>query len=165
MAGSRRPNVVMLVADDLRFDTIAGLGLGCRGIRTPHMDALVREGVAFTGAHLPGGTSGAVCMPSRAMFLTGRGPFHLQGSGEGIPAGHVTLPECFGAAGYETHVVGKWHNGRESLARSFKGGDEIFFGGMADHWNVPLYRFDATGQYAGRIPIVCWINDITNEVR
>jgi arylsulfatase A-like enzyme len=93
-------------------------------------------------------------MPSRAMFLTGRTLFHLQGSGEAIPPEHVTLPECFRGAGYETFGVGKWHNGREGFARSFSGGNEIFFGGMADHWNVPCYRFDPTGQYAGRLPMV-----------
>jgi len=147
----------MLVADDQRFDTIAALGLtdaGCRGLHTPHMDALARDGVAFTSTHMPGGTCGAVCMPSRAMFLTSRTSFHLQGVGEGIPSEHTMLPEHFRAAGYETHGIGKWHNGRESFARSFSSGDEIFFGGMTDHWNVNCYRFDPTGRYQGQLPIV-----------
>ncbi len=140
-----RPNVLVLFTDDQRFDTIACLG--DYPVKTPHMDRLVREGTAFTHACIPGGTSGAVCMPSRAMLHTGRSLFHLEGVGETIPSGHTMMGETFQEAGYRTFGSGKWHNGRASFARSFKNGDEIFFGGMADHWNVPMYHFDPTGQY------------------
>jgi arylsulfatase A-like enzyme len=86
-------------------------------------------------------------MPSRAMMHTGRTLFHLQGAGESIPPEHATLGEAFRAAGYRTFGAGKWHNGRESFQRSFCDGDEIFFGGMADHWNVPVYHYDPAGRY------------------
>jgi arylsulfatase A-like enzyme len=88
------------------------------------------------------------------MLLTGRSLFHIQGEGEEVPAAHVTMGECFGHAGYETYGVGKWHNGKPGFNRSFAGGDEIFFGGMWDHWNLPTFRFDPTGQYAATLPMV-----------
>ncbi len=146
------PNVLFFLTDDQRFDTIGALGNPL--IRTPNLDRLVARGVSFRRAHIPGGTSGAVCMPSRAMLHTGRSLFHLDDVGQEIPREHATLGETFRRAGYECHGIGKWHNGRMAFARSFTGGDEIFFGGMSDHWNVPAYHFDPTGEYAARLPRV-----------
>jgi arylsulfatase A-like enzyme len=147
-----RPNIVFVLADDQRFDTIAALGNP--QIQTPHLDALVARGVAFTRAHIPGGTCGAVCMPSRAMLHTGRTLFHLDHEGQAIPLNHTLLGEVFRQAGYAVFGTGKWHNGIESYARSFSDGDEIFFGGMDDHWNVPAFRFDPTGRYNQKLPMV-----------
>ncbi len=146
------PNIVFLFTDDQRFDALGAVSPGL--VRTPHMDRLAARGVHFTHAHIPGGTSGAVCMPSRAMVNTGRTLFRLSGAGECIPPAHVTLGECFRQAGYRTFGAGKWHNGRESYHRSFSAGAEIFFGGMADHWNVPAYDFDPSGKYDKTCPVV-----------
>ena len=158
-----RPNIVFLLTDDQRFDTIRALGN--RHIHTPNLDWLVRHGTAFTHACIPGGTSGAVCMPSRAMLNTGRTLFHLRGAGEEIPPGHTTMGEAFRAAGYATFGAGKWHNGAASFARSFTDGGEVFFGGMADHWNVPVYDFDPTGRYDARCLFVAnpWTSNQTQE--
>ena len=147
-----KPNVVFLFADDQRFNTIRALGN--REVFTPALDSLVDKGTTFTHAHIPCGTSGAVCMPSRAMLHTGRTLFHLVGAGERIPEEHITLGQAFRNNGYRTFGTGKWHNGRESFQRSFTDGDEIFFGGMADHWNVPAYHFDPTGKYDATCPII-----------
>lgn len=147
-----RPNIVFFFTDDQRFDTIHALGN--ERIDTPNMDRLVRDGVAFTRCHIPGGTVGAVCMPSRAMLHSGRTLFHLENSGESIPEQHALMGETFRRNGYATFGTGKWHNGPESFSRSFEHGDEIFFGGMADHWNVPAYHFDASGKYDGQLPYV-----------
>jgi len=146
-----KPNVLVLFTDDQRFDTIAALGN--EAISTPNIDRLVSRGTACTHAHIPGGTSPAVCMPSRAMLHSGRSLFHIHQNGPSIPADHTTMGEAFGSAGYRTFGTGKWHNGRESFNRSFAEGDEIFFGGMADHWNVPAYRYDATGRYDSTLPM------------
>jgi len=145
-------NIVFFFTDDQRFDTIGALGNDA--VRTPNIDALVRRGTTFTHAHIPCGTSGAVCMPSRAMLHTGRTLFHIQGAGQEIPTEHVTLGEAFRAAGYCTFGTGKWHNGRTAYHRSFSDGAEIMFGGMADHWNVPMYHYDPTGAYDAQCPIV-----------
>ena len=144
------PNIVFFFTDDQRFDTIAALGN--EHIITPTLDSLVRDGVTFTSAYIMGGTSGAVCMPSRAMLHTGRTLFHIEVQGQAIPTDHTTMGECFQQAGYETFGTGKWHNGTESYARSFTAGAEIFFGGMDDHWNVPAHDFDPDGKYESRLP-------------
>lgn len=146
----KKPNILFILTDDQRFDTIHALGNP--DIKTPHLDALVREGTAFTNAHIPSGTVPAVCMPSRAMLNTGRTLFRIYRDGQSIPPEQATMPETFRAGGYETYGTGKWHNGPESFARSFSSGDEIFFGGMWDHWNVPVYNFDPSGRYEQQIP-------------
>jgi arylsulfatase A-like enzyme len=148
----KRPNILVLFTDDQRFDTIRSLGNP--NIHTPHMDDLVRRGTSFTHATIMGGTSGAVCMPSRAMLLTGRGLFHIERTGNGIPEEHKMMPEFFKDLGYQTYGIGKWHNGRKAFARSFTGGAEIMFGGMSDHWNVPVYDFDPAGAYEKRKPVI-----------
>src|SRR5262245_35950377 len=72
-ADGTRPNVVFLLADDLRADTIAALGNPAA--RTPNLDALVRRGFALTNAYCFGGNSPAVCTPSRNMLLGGNAYF------------------------------------------------------------------------------------------
>lgn len=70
----RRPNVLFLHADDQRPDTIAALGNPA--IITPTLDALAKRGLAFRNAYNFGGNSGAVCLPSRNMLLSGKTFFH-----------------------------------------------------------------------------------------
>jgi arylsulfatase A-like enzyme len=145
-----KSNVLFVLTDDQRFDTIGALNNTV--VKTPNMDRLVAMGTAFTHAHIPSGTSGAVCCPSRAMLHTGRSLFHLKGSGGQIPEEHTTMGEVFQGEGYDTFGTGKWHNGRPAFKRSFTDGEHIFFGGMHDHWNVPCYHFDPTGAYATQLP-------------
>ena len=147
-----KPNVLLFFTDDQRFDTISALGGSA--VHTPNIDRLVQRGTAFTHAHIPCGTHGAICMPSRAMLHTGRTLFHLHDSGSSIPDDHAMLGETLRSAGYRTWGAGKWHNGRASFNRSFDDGDEIYFGGMADHWNVPAYHYDPTGHYDKRLPYI-----------
>ena len=132
----KRPNVLFLLTDDQRYGTIHALGND--EISTPNLDALVRRGMAFTRAHIPGGTASAVCMPSRAMLNSGRTLFHLEECGKNIPECDTTMGESFLRAGYHSVGIGKWHNGVGSYARSFDDGADVFFGGMWDHWNVPV---------------------------
>ena len=134
-------NVLVLFSDDQRFDTIHALGN--RDIETPHLDRLARDGFVFTHAFIMGSMQGAVCVPSRAMFLSGRTLFHVPENLANVP----TWPEVFKNHGFATFVTGKWHNGRESLARSFTSGSAIFLGGMHDHLTVPVFEFDPTGKY------------------
>ena len=147
-----KPNVLLFFTDDQRFDTIRGLGN--TAISTPNIDRLVARGTAFTHAHIPCGTHGAICMPSRAMLHTGRTLFHLEDSGSSIPRSHTMLGEALRGQGYRTWGAGKWHNGREAFNRGFDDGDEIYFGGMADHWNVPAYHYDPSGSYDTRLPYI-----------
>lgn len=162
-ASGKKPNVLFFFADDQRFDTINALGND--HISTPNMDKLVQRGTSFTHAHIPCGTSGAVCMPSRAMLNTGRTLFHIEGAGQSIPNNHTTIGEAFQNAGYETYGIGKWHNGTESYARSFTDGAEIFFGGMNDHWNVPACDFSPDGNYENKLCPFSISPGTTNELR
>lgn len=130
----KKTNIVFFFTDDQNFNTINALNN--KEVITPSMDRLVKEGVSFTRAHIPCGTCGAVCMPSRAMLNTGRTLFHLDREGQEIPEEHTLIGEMLQSAGYRTFGTGKWHNGTRAYARSFSDGAEIFFGGMDDHWNV-----------------------------
>jgi arylsulfatase A-like enzyme len=140
--GKARPNVLVLLADDLRFDTIRELGNP--EILTPTLDRLVREGTAFTRAYIMGGDQPAVCVPSRAMLLTGRDLFKV---GRAIPDDAPLWPEVMGKAGYATFGTGKWHNGPRTYARAFMAGGNVFFGGMSDQTRVKVYDFDPSGKY------------------
>ena len=147
-----KPNIVFFFTDDQRYDTIRALGN--EFIHTPNIDKLVKMGTTFTHGHIPSGTSAAVCMPSRAMVLSGRSLYHIDGAGQTIPEEHVILGSALRDAGYQTFGIGKWHNGKESFNRGFTGGKDIFFGGMHDHWNVPVHDYDPDGNYKGRAPYI-----------
>ncbi|MEK7676868.1 MAG: sulfatase-like hydrolase/transferase, partial [Verrucomicrobiota bacterium] len=143
-----RPNILFLFGDDQRFDTIHALGN--RQIQTPNLDRLVRDGFSFTHTFCMGSLVPAVCVPSRAMMLTGRSLFRATtqpASGE-IPPTAPTWPEVLRQAGYSTVGIGKWHNDRAAYARSFTGGGPVFFGGMTDHTKMAVHHFDPTGVYA-----------------
>ena len=149
-ANAQRPNILFLFADDMRSSTIRALGNN--EIITPNLDRLVQSGTAYVNNYIMGGTSGAVSMPSRAMLMTGRNLFSLDREGQTIPKEHAIMGETLRNAGYQTFGIGKWHNGKEAFNRGFGNGREIFFGGMADHWNVPTFDYDPSGEYAARIP-------------
>ena len=152
MSNVKRPNIVFILTDDQRYGTIHALGND--EIQTPNIDALVARGTSFLGAHIPGGTASAVCMPSRAMINSGKTLFRFADNGKDLPEETVTMGQALRESGYRTHGIGKWHNGTDSYARSFCGGDDIFFGGMWDHWNVPVCRYREDGIYDHEIPFV-----------
>jgi arylsulfatase A-like enzyme len=125
-------NVLFILSDDQRADTIRALGN--EHIETPHLDRLVERGTAFTRAYCMGGNQGAVCVPSRAMLMTSRALWRVE---ENL-TGQETWPEQFAAAGRVTFMTGKWHNGKESLLRIWPAGEAIFLGGMGDPFKLPL---------------------------
>lgn len=131
-AAESKLNVLVLFSDDQRADTISALGN--LHIQTPHLDKLVRGGTAFTRAYCMGAMQGAVCVPSRAMLMSGRTLFrakdNLQGQG--------TWPEAFAKEGYATFITGKWHNGDPAVKRSFHSGKAVFLGGMGWPYELPL---------------------------
>jgi arylsulfatase A-like enzyme len=129
-------NVLFLFNDDQRADTIAALGNPV--IRTPNLDRLCHQGLAFTRAYMQGGFNGATCVPSRAMLLSGQSLFHAD---EKLLR-HETWPAAFGRAGYVTFATGKWHNGKESLPLSFQQARAIFAGGMTDLLKAPLSNLE-----------------------
>ncbi len=143
----RRPNILMLVADDQQPGTIGSMGL--RPVLTPHLDSLAREGMTFANACNMGSTCGPVCIPGRAMLLTGRPLYQLKDKGFNIPPDHVMLPEYLRSEGYTTFGCGKWHNDPASFQRAFSRGDRIFFGGMLDdQTQVPVKHLGPNGKLA-----------------
>jgi arylsulfatase A-like enzyme len=137
--GPPKPNVLFLFSDDQRADTLAALGNS--HIRTPNLDRLVREGTTFTRAYCMGARQGAVCVPSRAMLLSGRTLFRIHPDLQE----QATWPEAFAKAGYTTFLTGKWHNGVASARRCFQEGRAVFFGGMGDPYKLPVQDFTAAG--------------------
>lgn len=120
----RRPNVVLIYADDLGWRDTGHTGSDY--YRTPHIDGLARAGITFTNAY----AAAATCAPSRAALLSGRSPAAigffglagvtlpsarlrvLQATGRPqYPAEDVTLAHALRDAGYRTGMVGKWQLG------------------------------------------------------
>src|SRR5687768_14500286 len=100
----RRPNVLFVLADDQRSDTVRALGNP--EIHTPTLDALAGRGFAFTNAYCQGSMVPAVCTPSRTMLLTGRSLFRIPDPRAKVYDG-PTLGGVFKAAGYDTLCVSK----------------------------------------------------------
>jgi arylsulfatase A-like enzyme len=112
-AAAERPNIVLIIADDLGA---ADSGpYGAKGVRTPHLDRLAREGRRFTQAF----NTCSSCSPSRSSIITGRYP-HSTGAEMlhmPLPKDQVTFVEKLKAAGYWTAQAGKWHLGPQVMDR------------------------------------------------
>lgn len=137
----RRPNVLFILADDQRADTIGAHGNP--HIKTPHLDRLAARGFSFRRNYVFGGNSGAVCVPSRAMIMTGKTWFQVDAP---TLKGERLLPEILADHGYATFATGKWHNGQASWLRAFRSGRSVMFGGMSDHTRVPVRDLGADGK-------------------
>jgi arylsulfatase A-like enzyme len=142
---SKRPNFLVIVADDLGFSDLGAFG---GEIRTPNLDALARQGLRFTDFH-----TAPACSPTRAMILTGTDP-HIAGLGtldevasrsqRGQPGyeGYlnervVTVTELLRDAGYRTFMSGKWHLGMTLETSPHTRGFERSFAllpGAANHY-------------------------------
>lgn len=115
-AGGARPNIIVVLADDLGFGDVSCYNPRSR-ITTPHADRLAAEGMRFTDAHTPS----AVCTPTRYGLLTGRYCWRtrlkyrvLDGFDPPlIEPGQVTVASLLKQHGYSTACVGKWHLGLE----------------------------------------------------
>ena len=141
-AEGKRPNIILLFADDQRPDSIGAFGNP--HIRTPNLDRLSRQGFRFSRNYCAGSYSGAVCVASRTMLMTGRHWMRVNDrrNWSGLPL----LPEVLAQSGYKTFITGKWHNGHTSLKRAFQQGRNVFMGGMSDHTKVPVSDLTSEGQ-------------------
>ncbi len=109
-----RPNVLFILTDDQRQDTIAALGNP--HIQTPNLDGLVRSGVTFRNAYCMGGFSAAVCLPSRMMIQRGRAWFSVRNQAPDYPHIAKTMNE----AGYVTFHLGKKGNEDQQSHKSYQ---------------------------------------------
>jgi arylsulfatase A-like enzyme len=156
----KRPNFLVIVADDLGFSDIGAFG---GEIDTPNLDRLAHAGIRFTDFH-----SAPACSPTRSMLLTGT-DHHIAGIGtmlEVVPPGFkgapgyegylndrvVALPELLRDAGYLTLMAGKWHLGntidRTPWARGFERSFALLPGGASHYGNVPGDFLPALSRYA-----------------
>ena len=145
---NKKPNILVLYSDDHSYHALGAAGN--REVQTPNLDRLAASGMMFTQTHVMGGHQGAVCIPSRAMLLTGRYVNRLPGDGGTIPDSLVTLPEVLGTMGYTTYHTGKWHSDKASHHRMFSHGGDIFFGGMhferdGGQFHPTVHPFDPEG--------------------
>ena len=145
-AAAGRPNIILILADDLGFGDIGANGATL--IETPHIDRLAREGVRLSSFY----ASANVCTPSRAGLLTGRyavrsGLGHRVIEAEarhGLPPEEVTIAEILHARGYATGIIGKWHLGHTPEHWPTQQGFDYYFGlpYSNDTYPLALYRND-----------------------
>ena len=166
----RRPNIVMILGDDLGFADMGSFG---GEIKTPNLDSLAKEGVRFSNFY-----TNASCSPTRSVLLSGVDT-HRNGLGNmdewtapnqrGVPGyeGYlntqvVTLPQLLKEAGYHTYMVGKWHLGKQPdqipAARGFER-DFSLLDGAGSYWDMtnftaaaPQSVYTEDGRYLTRLP-------------
>ena len=140
-ATDRRPNIVVILADDLGYADLAVYG--SERNRTPHLDRMASEGLRFTDFH----STGPMCTPTRAALLTGLYPQRFGESFEGalsgiddydtgLPLDALTIAEALRDMGYRTAMYGKWHLGYHPPFWPSEQGFEDFRGlgsGDGDH--------------------------------
>ena len=156
-----RPNILLLVADDLGY-----ADLGCYGgdISTPNIDGLASSGIRFSRFH-----TAPMCAPTRAMLLTGNDN-HIAGIGrqalstqvfgyEGYITNRVaTIPALLRKDGYHTYMAGKWHLGTGKEANPHEKGFEhsfVLLEGVGNHYNsqglfkgIPVSHYTEDGKPA-----------------
>jgi arylsulfatase A-like enzyme len=131
-SGSRPPNLIVIMTDDLGY---ADVGFnGCKDIPTPHIDSIASNGVKFTDGYV----CYSVCSPSRAGFMTGRYPQRFgfernprwapENRESGLALSESTLADALGKVGYSSGIVGKWHLGGHPELHPLKRGFNEFFG-------------------------------------
>ena len=132
VATTSKPNVLILLADDLGYADIGAQG--CTDIPTPNIDSIAKNGVRCTSGYV----SSCMCSPSRAGLLTGRSQSRFgheinwegdEPSGEkGLPVAEQTFAGLMKAGGYHTGIIGKWHLGNEEKFHPLNRGFDEFFG-------------------------------------
>jgi len=148
----QKPNIVIILADDLGYGDVACYG---SAIPTPNIDRLAREGTRFTDFH----SNGAVCSPTRCALMTGRyqqraGIIGLARGDHGMSPDEFTIAEAMKSAGYATGMFGKWHLGETTEYNPVKQGFNEYkglLGGRIDYF---------THQAAGKPHRLDWWNGV-----
>lgn len=136
----RPPNIVLILTDDQGYGDVACFG--GKGINTPNLDRMAREGMRFTDFYV----AQAVCTASRAALMTGCYPNRVGLHGAlnhqstiGISEDELLLPEICRSRGYATAAYGKWHLGMPPKFAPTRHGFDEFFGLPYSNDNGPLH--------------------------
>lgn len=131
---ARRPNVVVILVDDLGWNDVSMYGR--QDVSTPNIDRIARSGVAFSSGYV----AASVCAVSRAGLLTGRMPqsfgftYNINDEGDagaGLPVDQLTLAERLKPMGYRSAAFGKWHLGADRQFYPTNRGFDEFYGFLA----------------------------------
>ena len=161
--GTRAPNIVLIVADDLGWGDVGFNGR--MEWSTPRLDLLAKQGRVFQRCY----TAAVVCAPSRAAFLTGKSTIHsgVRRNDEDLPSEEVTIAEALKPLGYQTALFGKWHHGKAREGRSeyvhpMDQGFEEFFG-YTDA--VHAWEKFPSKLWSGReqVPVSGYIDDLITD--
>lgn len=155
-AADKKPNILFIVSDDTGYGDLGPYGGGeGRGMPTPSIDRLAREGMTFFSFYAQ-----PSCTPGRAAMQTGRIPNRsgmttvaFQGQGGGLPKAEWTLGSVMKTAGYKTYFTGKWHLGEADYALPNAQGYDVMEHCFLYHCNAYTYG-DAT-----------WFPDMDPELR
>jgi arylsulfatase A-like enzyme len=142
LLSSKKPNVILIVADDLGYDFLGSYGDSLAN--TPNLDKLAQQGVQFFNYY----ADSPVCSPTRAALLTGLYP-QLNGVEtiikKGVPGlnpNAYTLAEALKERNYNTGLIGKWHLGFESNEHPLTQGFDYFFGPLSGHIDYKSHRYN-----------------------
>ncbi|MFO0829685.1 MAG: arylsulfatase [Phycisphaerales bacterium] len=165
-AADKKPNIVVIMADDVGIWNIGAYHQGMMAGRTPHLDKLAKEGMRFTDYYAE-----ASCTAGRANFITGQLPIRTglttvgqAGAAIGIPAQACTLATALKAQGYATGQFGKNHLGdKNEFLPTLHGFDEFFgylyhLDAMEDPFH-PNYPKEALNTVGPRNILHCWATD------
>jgi len=130
----KKPNFILIFADDLGYGDISGFGLKKSPFETPNLEQMAAEGAKLTSYYVPT----PYCAPSRATILTGRYPFRNgvvfnpapDGgiNSVGLPDSEITIAEALRKAGYASICIGKWHLGHTLKYLPRRQGFDEYFG-------------------------------------
>jgi arylsulfatase A-like enzyme len=137
-AVSRRPNFILIVADDLGCHDLGCLGAA--DLKTPHIDALAASGARFVNWY----SNAPVCAPARSSILTGRYPIHagVPGNGRELTQAQKTIATLLKPQGYATAAIGKWHLGDTPQSDPNAHGFDYYYGfhsGCVDFYSHRFY--------------------------
>lgn len=144
-APQRKPNLVLILADDLGYGDLGCFGSGAA--RTPNLDRLAAGGARLTNFYV----NAPVCSPSRASLLTGRVPqrhgltnvIETNDHTSQLSLQEILLPRLLKQNGYASGLLGKWHLGESPRARPNQRGFDYFFGGLLGGMDYFKHTFGA----------------------
>ena len=134
----RKPNIIVLLFDDLGLNDLGFLGAG--DLKTPNIDRLAAGGTRFSNWY----SNAPVCAPARSALLTGRCPIRAGVPRNGMPLqpSEVTVASALRDAGYRTALTGKWHLGSTPETVPNAHGFDYFYGfheGCTDYYSHRYY--------------------------